>query len=272
MTSLRLPPVSETASGIPCASVIRWCFEPGRARSTGLGPVLGRPSAPARESCQSPPATSPVHQRRAVQPAMTRAAAARLRPGASPAAAASRSSRTRSPAPAARTPTGCRCRGRTRSRTGPSGHRAAYGRDDQPGVAPPAATARSAPITRPGQSTVAAGPSSQACPTTTPSPVFPPVILLAVLSPRVIQLAPCRHEPPPVSPQAVGSPGDSLETEARCSSRGGRLRGRVLSYALTVPLTPSRMAYPELSARSQACGQGQVPGCGLFIARSVSLL
>jgi len=38
--SLRWPPVSETASGMPCASVIRWCLEPGRARSTGLGPVL----------------------------------------------------------------------------------------------------------------------------------------------------------------------------------------------------------------------------------------
>ena len=44
--SLRLPPVSDTASGMPCASVIRWCFEPGRARSTGLGPVLGHPSVP----------------------------------------------------------------------------------------------------------------------------------------------------------------------------------------------------------------------------------
>ena len=42
VTSLRLPPVSDTASGMPCASVITWCFEPGRARSTGLGPVLGR--------------------------------------------------------------------------------------------------------------------------------------------------------------------------------------------------------------------------------------
>ena len=37
--SLRLPPVRITASGIPLASVIRWCFEPGFARSTGLGPV-----------------------------------------------------------------------------------------------------------------------------------------------------------------------------------------------------------------------------------------
>jgi hypothetical protein len=37
--SFRFPPVRETASGMPCASVIRWCFEPGLARSTGLGPV-----------------------------------------------------------------------------------------------------------------------------------------------------------------------------------------------------------------------------------------
>ena len=29
-----------TASGMPCASVMRWCFEPGRARSVGFGPVF----------------------------------------------------------------------------------------------------------------------------------------------------------------------------------------------------------------------------------------
>jgi hypothetical protein len=39
VTSLRWPPPSDTASGILCASVITWCFEPGLARSTGLGPV-----------------------------------------------------------------------------------------------------------------------------------------------------------------------------------------------------------------------------------------
>src|SRR6516164_5578203 len=32
--------VGITASGMPCASVMRWCFEPGRARSVGFGPVL----------------------------------------------------------------------------------------------------------------------------------------------------------------------------------------------------------------------------------------
>lgn len=39
VTSLRLPPVRITASGVPWPSVIRWCFDPDRARSTGLGPV-----------------------------------------------------------------------------------------------------------------------------------------------------------------------------------------------------------------------------------------
>jgi hypothetical protein len=121
VTSLRLPPVSETASGMPCASVITWCFEPGRARSTGLGPVLGRPSSPGCASRRSPPWTSPKRPRRAARPAAIRAAAARYRPRASPAAAASRSSPSRSPAPAAGTPTESPCTGRTRCRTGPSG-------------------------------------------------------------------------------------------------------------------------------------------------------
>ncbi|GIK76924.1 MAG: hypothetical protein BroJett022_06140 [Actinomycetes bacterium] len=39
VTSLRLPPVSETASGTPRESLSRWCLEPVRARSTGEGPV-----------------------------------------------------------------------------------------------------------------------------------------------------------------------------------------------------------------------------------------
>jgi hypothetical protein len=87
--SLRLPPVSETASGMPCASVIRWCLEPARTRSTGLAPVLGRPSPPAHASCQSPPWTSPAPRRRSAPPAAAHAAAATRLPHASPAAAAS---------------------------------------------------------------------------------------------------------------------------------------------------------------------------------------
>ena len=39
VTSLRCPPVNVTARGRPPASVIRWCLEPGRPRSTGLGPT-----------------------------------------------------------------------------------------------------------------------------------------------------------------------------------------------------------------------------------------
>ncbi len=41
VTSLRLPPVRETASGMPWPSTMRWCLLPGRARSTGLGPLSG---------------------------------------------------------------------------------------------------------------------------------------------------------------------------------------------------------------------------------------
>lgn len=40
VTSLRLAPARISACGMPCASVTRWCFEPGRARSVGLGPIF----------------------------------------------------------------------------------------------------------------------------------------------------------------------------------------------------------------------------------------
>lgn len=39
VTSLWLPPVNRTASGVPCPSVITWYSEPARPRSTGEGPV-----------------------------------------------------------------------------------------------------------------------------------------------------------------------------------------------------------------------------------------
>ena len=58
MMSLRLPPVSEQASGVPRPQAIRWCLEPLLERSTGLGPVLVPPRQPARASCRSLPATS----------------------------------------------------------------------------------------------------------------------------------------------------------------------------------------------------------------------
>jgi hypothetical protein len=43
LTSLPLAAVTELASGIPPASVIRWCLLPGLDRSTGLGPVASPP-------------------------------------------------------------------------------------------------------------------------------------------------------------------------------------------------------------------------------------
>ncbi|MDQ0605181.1 hypothetical protein QF037_009526 [Streptomyces canus] len=43
VTSLRLPPVVIAASGMPCASTIRWCLLPALPRSTGDGPVAGPP-------------------------------------------------------------------------------------------------------------------------------------------------------------------------------------------------------------------------------------
>jgi hypothetical protein len=96
---LRLSPVSDTCSGMPCPSVIGWCFEPVRARSIGLGSVLGRLSWPAGASRGSPPATSSVRRRRAVRPAGSRVVGSRLWRRSSPAGVASRSCPSRTPVP-----------------------------------------------------------------------------------------------------------------------------------------------------------------------------
>lgn len=49
------------ASGTPVASTIRWCLEPGRPRSSGLGPVAEPPSSPAPVwSRRSPAAVDPI--------------------------------------------------------------------------------------------------------------------------------------------------------------------------------------------------------------------
>jgi hypothetical protein len=68
-TSLRLPPVSDTASGMPWPSVRTWCLLPGRARSTGLGSLLGLCGPPGRERSRSPPATSRASSLPAASPA-----------------------------------------------------------------------------------------------------------------------------------------------------------------------------------------------------------
>src|SRR3954469_1896636 len=65
VTSLRLPPVSDTDSGMPAPSVRTWCFEPGRARSTGLGPLWATPRGPDMRGVDDRP--RPVQLPRAVQ-------------------------------------------------------------------------------------------------------------------------------------------------------------------------------------------------------------
>ncbi len=43
VTSCRFAPVTAVARGVPAPSVRAWCFVPGLARSTGLGPVASPP-------------------------------------------------------------------------------------------------------------------------------------------------------------------------------------------------------------------------------------
>src|SRR5439155_15570607 len=75
VTSLRLPPVSVQASGIPVASTKRWCLEPDLALSTGLGPVWEPPFSPARGWSRRPLATTRARRRPAARQATAHAAA-----------------------------------------------------------------------------------------------------------------------------------------------------------------------------------------------------
>lgn len=124
--SLTLPPVRLNVVGMPPPSVITWCLEPGRARSTGLGPLLGRAAPPAQASCRSSLATVQLPgrvqlgQKRLVQPLAPR-------PRSTPPGAASTSSRTRTPAPGAETPTASRYAVRTGCPARPAGPAAACG-------------------------------------------------------------------------------------------------------------------------------------------------
>lgn len=136
MTSSRLPPVSDTASGMHRPSVRMGCLLPGRARSTGLSPLSGPAGPPARGKSRSPPSTSPAASPTAASSAAPGAASPTRRPPSRPPGAASRSHPSRNPAPGAGTPTGSRCAARTESPTTPAG---------------PAPAARHQPRPRPGQ-------------------------------------------------------------------------------------------------------------------------
>ena len=107
VTSLRLAPVRMTARGMPCASVIRWCLEPGRARSVGLGPVFDpHPQHEWRKNrrCNG---TNRSCRPCASGPTAPHAACPRHLPLARRAGAASNSCPSRSPFPGAASPKGC---------------------------------------------------------------------------------------------------------------------------------------------------------------------
>ena len=81
VTSLRLPPVSVQASGIPVASTRR-CFDPFLPLSTGLGPVSEPSFSLARGWSRPPRETTRFPRRHAARQAATRAAAPTPRPAA----------------------------------------------------------------------------------------------------------------------------------------------------------------------------------------------
>ena len=187
--SWRLPPVSVHASGVPRPSVRRWCLEPGRPLSTGLGPVLPPLFSPGSGSNQQPRATSQAPQPRATRPTAARVAAATPRPAATAEAAANRSYRTRSQAPAANAPRRSRYAEQTRSRSERCGHRPAADPDTETDAPKPATTARPAPTTHPKPPTATRASASPISLTTDADGVRPqqtgPFILLEALRTRL---------------------------------------------------------------------------------------
>ncbi len=87
--SWTLAPVSRTASGIPCRSVARWRFVPGRPRSVGFGPVASPPFLPRWMIHRRRPGSSRSDPRPAIGAATPGAADPRRRRPASHAIAAS---------------------------------------------------------------------------------------------------------------------------------------------------------------------------------------
>ena len=82
LTSLRLTPVADQASGRPAPSVRTWCLTPARPRSTGLGPSPEPPLSPARTWHRSAPATNRSDRSPATAPTTADAAAPRRPPPA----------------------------------------------------------------------------------------------------------------------------------------------------------------------------------------------
>lgn len=153
--SLRFPPVRLTASGTPEASVRRWCLEPGRPRSTGLGPVFELPFLPAPGWSPRSPVKSRSHRRRAAWPKAADEGAPTPRPPATPQADASKSP----PSPSQAQPTdrarGSRCAAHRGSPTDSPDQGAGSGPGSESGArAGPTAAAQQAPKARRTRSTV----------------------------------------------------------------------------------------------------------------------
>ncbi len=117
--SLRFPPVSDTASGMPCSSTVGWCLPPGRARSTGPGLLLGPGGRPARARSNGPASSARSSSRRSTTPG-------RRRPDQWPDSLSPRSDLSRLPAAGEphlgdRAAGGARSPGRGRAGSTPSG-------------------------------------------------------------------------------------------------------------------------------------------------------
>ncbi len=153
VTSLRLPAVIEKASGIPVASTRRWCLQPGRPLSTGLGPVSAPPFSLAPGSSRRSPATTRARPRPATVQARAHAAAPRHLPVATRRGDASRSPLNGTPARPAAAARRSRCAERTRSLAAPTDRRSACDRDNENDAPASAKAARSTPTSRPRRST-----------------------------------------------------------------------------------------------------------------------
>ena len=111
-----------TASGMPCASVMRWCFEPGRAQSVGFGPIFDRHPRPEWKRNRQCSATSQSGRLGAVVPVARRASPSRPRLPARPKAVASNSCQNHNPVPWAAFHTECCSGAQTESPPEPHDH------------------------------------------------------------------------------------------------------------------------------------------------------
>ena len=138
-----------TASGMPWASVMRWCLEPGRARSVGFGPVFDRRPRLEWKRNRQCSATSQSGLQGVAVPAAGCASGPRPRLPARPEAVASNSCQNHSPVPWVAFPTECRSGAQTESQPEPHDHSVACVQDTCFGAAWAVAKAgRSAPTTR----------------------------------------------------------------------------------------------------------------------------